>query len=95
MSLPTEIVGRCLQHVVGEHRRELRPHRTVGPRHGRIHVSGVQVGGVELVDDPRTALQLRAQHVGIVVDRLKEVALLCAPRDQGGGVPSEADPVGR
>ncbi len=75
MSLPAKVEGRRPQHVVGEHGGGLRTDRAEGPGHRRIQVAREEVGLVELVDDAGSAVQLRAQHVGIGVDGLEEIAL--------------------
>ena len=58
MRLPAEVARRGPQHVVGEHRGELRAHRPKDPGHRRIHRTRAQVGAVELVYDAGQAREL-------------------------------------
>ena len=91
VSLPTEVAARRRHHVIGEHRGELRAHRTKGSRHGGIHVAGEEIRRVELVHDSRQAGERRREHAVVPIHRPKVVALQLVPGVQSRRIPPEGD----
>ena len=91
MRLPAEVAGGRGQHVVGEHRGELRPHGAKGPGHRGIHRTRAEVGAVELVHDPGQPRELGAQHIGIGVGTAEIIALQLVTGIEAGRIPAKRD----
>ena len=88
--LPAEVARRRREHVVGEHRDELRARAAEGTRHRRVHVSRAQVGRIELIDDASKRRELWRLQRRIGVHRAQIIAFELVAGIESSRIPPEA-----